>query len=262
MKHNRVIAGIFFLLCLVLMSVGTSSCGGGSGGTDGTNGSTGGPYTSIRMEAVPNAGGTAVDPTNIFVNEQIRFRLTGVNTSNIRVVIPTSNYSMTGTPGGTIDSTGLFTAAAAPTGNSGTVRVNFDATVYSLPVQVVAPQAILVGTGRTTENFPGAGIQVNALNSSGAIVASGFISTSGTIRMSVPTTAVRFTTNFSIVDVGPNFYYVRQFAYNGFDYSTTIASCTAPLPPLTNGVTTSLLSSVVFYRASNGFPPPPPNGCQ
>jgi hypothetical protein len=68
------------------------------------------------------------------------------------------------------------------------------------------------------------------------------------------------TADFSGVDPGATFY-VRQFFYNPKDYSTLISGCTAPLPALTNGVTTNLLSDIVFYQNSGGPPPPPPSGC-
>ncbi len=256
MKHNRVIAGILFVLFMAVIT----ACGGGPGPEP--TGSTTGNFTSIRMEAVVDGPNTTVDPTNVFTNESIRFRLTGLNDSSVRVVIPTSGYTMTGTPGGTLASDGLFTASNSPTGNTGTVRVTFDTLQYTSAVKVVAPEAILKGSARTTENFPGSGVQIKALNAGGATVGTGFVATDGTIRMSVPTTAVRFTTNFSIVDPGPSFYYVRQFAYAGKDYSTIISSCTAPLPALTNGVASNLATTVVFYRSTSGFPPPPPDGCQ
>jgi hypothetical protein len=260
MKHNQVIAGFLFALFLLVIT----ACGGGGPGTTSTTSttSTTGTFTSIRMEALINGTSTSIDPTNIFVNEQIKFRLTGVNDSSVRVVIPTSGYSLSGTPGGSIDSTGLFSASSSPTGLSGTVSVTFDTLQYTSAVKVVTPAAILVGLGRTTSGAPAKGVQIRALNSGGSVVATGTIATTGAIRMSVPTSAVRFTANFAAVDSVPPLYYARQFAYGGKDYSTTIASCTAPLPALTNGVASNLLTDVVFYANSSGFPPPPPDGCQ
>ena len=256
MKHNQVVAGILFVLFMMVIV----ACGGGPG-PDITSGGTAG-FSSIRMEAVVEGANTTVDPSNVFVNELIRFRLTGVDSNSIRVVIPTSGYTLTGSPGGTLDSTGLFTAGSSPTGLTGFVHVTFDTITYNLGVMVVTPAAIIKGIGRTTEGFPATGVQIKALNAAGATVSTGFVASDGTIRMSAPTTAVRFTTNFAIADPGPNFYYVRQFAYAGFDFSTTIASCTAPLPALTNGIASNLSTAVVFYRSSSGFPPPPPSGCQ
>ena len=257
MKHSGIIAGILFVLFLMTVT----ACGGG-GGTNGTDGTTGGSFTSIRMEAVLEGTSTHIDPSNVFVNEVVRFQLTGVDATNIRVVIPTSNYTLTGSPDGTLDSTGKFTASSSSSGNLGVVHVTFDTIGYQYGVRVVVPQATIAGFARTTEGFPGAGVQINALNSVGTVVGSGFVASDGTIRFSSSATAVKFTANFSIVDPGPSLYYVRQFAYGGKDYSTTIITCTAPLPSLSNGVTTNLATTVVFYRNASGFPPPPPDGCQ
>ena len=256
MKHNQVIVGILFVLFLMVIT----ACGGGGGGGNNTSG--GGPYTNIRMEAVLDGTSTSIDPTNVFPNEQVRFRLTGVDTNSVRVVIPTSDYSLGGTPGGSLDATGLFSASASPNSNTGTVSVVFETLSYNSAVRVVVPQAIISGLGRTTSGVPAKGVQIFALNSVGTVVGTGTIATTGAIRFSAPTSAVRFTANFAAIDPGPNPYYARQFAYAGKDYSTTIASCTAALPPLSNGQTTNLLTNVVFYANSSGFPPPPPNGCQ
>lgn len=257
MKYSGIIAGILFVLFLMTVT----ACGGG--GTSGSNGTTSGTFSSIRMEAVTEGTNTPIDPSNVFVNEIIRFRLTGVDSgTNTRVVIPTSNYNLTGSPDGALDSTGMFTASSSSSGNIGVVHVTFDTISYQYGVKVVVPQAVIKGFARTTEGFPGTGVQVNALNSGGTVVGSGFVASDGTIRFSTSATAVKFTTNFGIVDPGPNLYYVRQFAYGGKDYSTTITTCTAPLPSLTNGVTTNLATTVVFYRNASGFPPPPPDGCQ
>ena len=258
MKHNRVIAGVLFVLFMVVIM----ACGGGGPGPGTDNGTTSGTFSQIRMEAVQSIAGTTVDPSNIFVNEQIQFRLTGLDSTLNRVVIPTSGYSLTGTPGGALDSTGLFVANSSPSGSTGTVRVTFDGIQYSTIARVVTPAAILTGTGRTTDNFPARGVQIQALDSGGAIVATGLVASDGTIRMSVPTTAVKFTTNFQLVDPSSPFYYVRQFAYAGKDYSTIITNCTAPLPALTNGAASNLLTALVFYRNASSFPPPPPDGCQ
>jgi hypothetical protein len=252
MKHNQVIAGILFALLMVVIV----ACGGGGGPT------TGGTFTSIRMEAIINGTSTSIDPTNIFTNEQIQFRLTGVDENSLRVVIPTSGYSLTGTPGGTLDSNGLFSAGSSPTGFTGTVKVTFDSVQYTTAAKVVVPDAVIAGLGRTTSGAPAKGVQIWALNSSGTVVGTGTVATTGAIRFSVPPTAVRFTTSFAAIDPGPNFFYVRQFAYGGLDYSTTIAGCTAPLPTLTSGVTSVLSTNVVFYAISSGTPPPPPDGCQ
>ena len=247
----------------MLMAI-TACGGGGTGGTNGTTSttSTTGGFTSIRMEAVLDGTSTAIDPSNVFVNEHVRFELTGLDSTSTRVIITSSGYSLTGSPDGTLDSSGLFTASSTTSGGLGIVHVTLDGTPYSYGVKVVSPEAIIKGFARTTDGYPGAGIQIRALDTSGALVGSGFVASDGTIRFSSPVTAVKFTTNFSIVDGTPPFYYARQFAYAGKDYSTIISTCTAQLPALTVGVASNLATTVVFYRNSSNFPPPPPDGCQ
>ena len=230
------------------------ACGGGGPASNQIVG----PVVSVRLEALIDGTTTVVDPTNIFVNEHVQLRLTGVDTGTVgqpRVVLPTNNWSMTGFPGGSLTVAGLFTADASPTGNFGSVNVTYDGNSYTSPIRVVAPAAVIAGRGRFTNGAPAIGVEIDALNSSGTKVATGLVGGDGTIRMSVPTTAVKFSATF------PNSSYVRQFAYNGLNYSTLVAGCTAPLPSLTNGVTSNLLTNVVFYSTFDASPPPPPDGC-
>lgn len=256
MKHR------FTLWIAVVALVSTIIACGGSGGTTPPVDNT--IYVSVRAEAVLVSTGASVDASNIFVGEQVQFRLTGVdstNTSGPRVVIPNTTWRMTGSPGGSLSSSGVFTAGSTAGTSNATVTSTYQTNDYSLLTRVVAPQAVIRGRGRLTDGRPTARIQILALNSTGGIVATGNVSSDGTIRMSVPTTATRFTADFSGVDPTATFY-VRQFFYNGFDYSTVINNCTAPLPTgLTNGSVTNLASDLVFYLNSGGPPPPPPSGC-
>ncbi|MBI1331909.1 MAG: hypothetical protein JST12_17895 [Armatimonadetes bacterium] len=252
MKNHRVVAGVLFALLIIVLS----ACGGGGGG-GGTTGYVG-PITSIRLEAIVEGTSTVVDPSNIFVNEQVRFRLTGIDEGTIgqpRIVLPSGAWTLTGTPGGTLASDGLFSANSTPTGFFGTAKATFESINYTSSVRVVAPEAIMVGHGRLTNGNPTPNVQIQALNSSGTVVATGLVGADGTIRMSVPTTAVAFTTAF------PSDYYVRQFSFAGKDYATTVNGCFAPLPTFTLGQTTSMSTDVVFYSTFDTSPPPPPDGC-
>lgn len=263
MKQNRIIAGIIFVMLLALIV----ACGGGGGtpGTTGTTATTGivGPVTGVRLEAVTEGTSTIVDPTNIFASEVVRFRVTGIDTGQTgspRVVLPGTTFNLSGNPGGTIQSNGLFTASATPTGSFGQVTTSYSGTSYASSVRVVAPQAIVQGTAIINTGQIPAGVQIQALDVSGTVVATGLVSSGGTIRLSTPTSAVRFTINFNLVDPS-NGYYYRQFKYNTKDYSTLIPDCTAVLPALTSGVTSNFASQVLFYASSSSTPPPIVNGC-
>lgn len=236
------------------------ACGGGGGAPTNPNPDPG-PFTQIRLEAVSTTTGQFVDPTNIFTNESITFRLSGINSNNQRVVISTSGWGITGVNAGVLQSNGNLVASANPTGVTGTVSVTYDTIQYSGLVRVVSPQAILTGRIRLITGTLVGRVGIHCLNSSGTVVATGMSAADGSVRLSVPTTAVRFRTDYSIVDPAATFY-VRQFAYNGRDYSTSISSCTAALPTLVNNAITNFVTDVVVY-SSQDFqnPPPPPNGC-
>jgi hypothetical protein len=251
---------LFLWIAAVTILLVITACGGGGASVPTPNP---GPFVSVRIEAVLTTGSSSVDASNIFPKEAVTFRLTGIgqnDTTQTRVTIPTTGWTSTGTIGGTLSTNGSFVANDTPPGSSGTVKITYDGSNYSLLTRVVQPEAILKGKGRLTDGRPTAKITIQALNSSGNVVAFGNVAADGTIRMSVPTNATRITADFSGVDPGATFY-VRQFFYNTKDYSTLISGCTAPLPALTNGVTTNLLSDIVFYQNSGGPPPPPPSGC-
>lgn len=255
---NRLIS---WIAVIALIST-ILACGGSGGGP--TTPVDSRIFVSVRAEAVLVSSGAGVDASNVFTGEEIQFRLTGVDsvdTSGPRVVIPNTSWRMTGNPGGSLTSAGVFNAGVTAGAASAVVTSTYQANDYSLLTRVVSPQAVIRGRGRITDGRPAARIQILALNATGAIVATGNVASDGTIRMSVPTTATRLTTDFSGVDPSATFY-VRQFFYNGFDYSTVINNCTAPLPSgLANGVSTNLASDLVFYLNSGGPPPPPPSGC-
>jgi hypothetical protein len=263
MKANHVASVLFVLFSLVLIA-----CGGGSPGDPG--GTTGdcpviiGPVTSIRIEAVKEGTSTVVDPTNIFINEQIRFRITGIDTGAVgqpRINLCAKNFSLTGTPGGTFNTDGLYIAPSIATGSLSTVQVTYNSVTYTSALGVVVPDAILTGRVRLSTGSGAPRIGINCYNAAGAIVAAGFTGADGTIRMSTPPSAVKFSTDFSAVDPESKFY-VRQFTYNAKSYSTVIVGCIAPLPVLATGNTTNLLSDVIVFASSGSNPPPPPDGCR
>lgn len=264
MKHIRLAAVIPFLLLLIIIT----ACGGGGGtGTSSTSttSTTGlvGPFSGIRVEGLLN-GSSMVDPNNIFVNETVQFRITGIDEGQLsqpRVVLPSSGWNLSGSAGGSLTSAGLYTAPATASPSSGSVLVTFQGSTYGAAILVKNPQAILKGKARLRSGVPtqtnlalNTNVTIQALDSSGTVLASGRPAPDGTIRIGLPTTSVKFTFALSSN-------YAKQFAYNGLDYSTLIAGCTAPLPTLTAGNTSNLLTDAVLYANNEGTPPPPPDGC-
>lgn len=251
MKAAKILLFLFFTIALF-------ACGGGGGGT-----STPpiGSYNSVRLEALVTGSSTGIDPTNIFTSEQVTFRLTGLpDAGGSREVIPITGWTSTGSIGGTLNSGGTFVASATPGGGSGTVQITFQSETFRTTVRVVTRQAEVRGFCRLTDGRPAPRIGVHLLNNAGAIVATGLVASDGNIRISAPTSATRLNLDFSTVDPSALFY-IRQFFFNGVDYSTVISGCTAPLPTLTSGAVTNLATNIVTYAISTGPPPPPPSGC-
>jgi hypothetical protein len=260
---NRLVGILFVVFATALLACG----GGGSPGGGSTTGDCPDPVgtvVSVRLEAVQEGTSTVVDATNIFLNEAIRFRITGIDTGatgSPRINLCATGFTLSGSPGGTLSTDGAYVAPATASTSTGVIRVTYAGTTYTLSVRVVAPEAVIAGRIRLSTGSDAPRIGVKALNSSGSVVASGFSGADGSIRMSTPTTAVKFTLDFNDVDPAAT-YYVRQFTYNNKSYSTVISGCVAPLPTLTAGSTTSLLSNVLVFQASGSNPPPPPDGCQ
>jgi hypothetical protein len=248
---------ICFLALLII------ACGGGGGG--GTSGTTSGPFSSVRIEAVLSGTETMIDPNNVFPSETVQFRITGIDesvASRPRINLNATGFTLVGSEsGGTLTTSGLFAAGSLPGTATGTVQVTYSGSLFTSPVRVVAKDAVLTGLVRLTSGTPAPRVQIRALSSALSVVATGFTAPDGTFRMSLPPTATKFTVNFDTADPTRTFY-VRQFAYNAKDYSTSISSCVAPLPALTTGSTTALLTAISVYQLLPNNPPPPPNGCQ
>lgn len=254
---SKITRVLFALLCVVLIA-----CGGGGGTTDGGSGGVG-PFSSIRLEAVLDGTTTQIDPTNIFLGEKVKFKLTAIDggvVGNPRVTLNVNNWSMSGTPGGTLSSNGSYSGSATPSPSVGTATASAEGLTFTTSVRVVQPRAVLTGKIRLTTGQGVSKLQIQALDPSLNIVATGLSGADGVIRMSVPTNATKFNVDFSIADPTV-IYYIRQFAYSGKNYSTGVSGCVAPLPTLVNLMTSPLASDIAIYQANPNFPPPPPDGC-
>jgi hypothetical protein len=248
---------LFALLCVALIACG------GSGGPDLPDSGGVGPFSSIRLEAHLDGTTTVIDPTNIFVGEKVKFKLTAIDggvVGNPRITLNINNWSMTGSPGGTLSANGTYTGSSSASASTGTATASVEGLTFTTGVRVVQPQAVITGKIRLTTGQGVSKLQIQALDASANIIATGLSGADGVIRMSLPTSATKFNVNFSIADPGV-IYYIRQFAYSGKDYSPGVTGCVAPLPTLTNLAITPLASDIAIYQASPTFPPPPPNGC-
>jgi len=242
---------------LVLGLVTLWNCGGGGGGTPSPTNPIEG-LSNVRIEPVLIASNTPIDPLQIFVGDEVRFRLVGRNASNETVYVNVDGFTATSSASGAVATDGTFTAVTA--GSSFSVQVTVGTSSFATAAQVRTTDVVLTGRLRTQLGFPAARVTVQCLNSSGSVVATANASSDGSIRMSTPSTATRLNVSFTTADPGATIY-ARQFFYNTLDYSTLISGCTAPLGPLTAGTPYSLLTDIVVYQLVGATPPPPPNGC-
>lgn len=242
---------------LVLGLVTLWNCGGGGGGTPSPTNPIEG-LSNVRIEPVLIATNKPIDPLQIFVGDEVRFRLVGRNASNETVYVNVDGFTATPTSSGTVATDGRFNAVAASSAFS--VQVAVGTSSFATSAQVRATDVLLTGNLRTQLGFPAARVTVQCLNSSGTVVASANAASDGSIRMTTPSSATRLSVAFATADPGATIY-ARQFFYNGSDYSTLISGCTSPLGPLSSGTPYSLLSDIVVYQLVGSTPPPPPDGC-
>jgi hypothetical protein len=233
-------------------------CGGG--GSSGGNGGGTGTLNDIRVESVFAADpGTIVDPLNIQVGDTIRFQVVGYDDNDNRVILNASNWRTTDAArqAGQLTQAGVLTATASSNGTRYTVSANAAGAVRSRQYEVRPSQARV--RGRVVDATSGLGIdniQVRFYNDAGTVVGSVRTAFDGTFLASVPLAATRFHLDPQTV---PNAYY-NSYSFAGLRYAPTIGTCTAPLPPLSMGLTTNLPANISLPRAS-GPPPPPPTGC-
>ena len=260
----------FYFPLAVAIIVLSAACGGGGGGSSSTNststsGSTG-TLNPIRAESVlANNAGQIVDPKNIQVGEAIQFQVVGYNTTTFaRTVLSSSLWSTndSASAAGTLSSSGLFNATASTGGVSYTATGHANATTYPLVYAVKPVQALVTGVIRDSNNFASSRVTIVFYTISGAEVGRASSAFNGNFRASVPTSAKRF--NIDPASLDPSFYF-QSFSFLSKRYTTLeTATCSAPLPALTNGTTTNIGGITIDAAKTNGVsnpPPPPPDGC-
>jgi hypothetical protein len=226
------------LLLLALLGLCFLACGGGGGGGGGGG---------IQVDLQPSSA-------TVGRNGQVNFVATVQNSAD-------QNVSWTASAG-SIAPTGPNTATYTAPNSAATATVTATSVADptradSSTVNVVAGVATV--TGRVVQqnsSFGIGGIVVEFRDSSGATVATATTNSSGNFSAAVPTSAVRFHLRNSSIP----FSYYKQFTYNSLRYATTISTCSAPLPSLSEGGNFPLATTIAL-PPSSGPPPPPPNGC-
>ena len=252
---------LFVLLAVLIVAIACGG-GGGGGGTGVTDGSDGG-FVTVRAEAT-QAGNTGhqVDATNIQVGQSITFVVAGYDSSNVRTILTSTNWTTTdnGNTVGTLSADGSFSATAA-SNSTFTATGSANGTTYSINYKVHPVQATATASLIDQNGAPAANVKVLFYNGANVVVASATSAFDGSLTASVPTSAVRFNIDPTTL---PTSLYFKSYKLHGLRYSALITSCTAPLPALTNGVSTNIGAIIIDVLMTGGIvnpPPPPPDGC-
>ncbi len=224
------------IVVLVLLAVCFLAYSGGRGGAGG-----------VSVNLSPSS-------TTVGRNGQVNFVATVSNATNQNVTWAISAGSINPTGVGTA----TFTAPNAAASVSVTATsVEDPSKSDSSTVTVVVGVATVTGRIlRSGSSLGLANIVVEFRDNTGATVATATSNSSGNFSAAVPTAAVRFHLRNSTMPAG----YYKQFNYDSMRYATTIATCSAPLPALTEGQSSALNTNITVAPTSQP-PPPPPNGC-
>lgn len=257
--------GFAWVVCaLGLIVIGCG--GGGGGGTSSTSNPTtsnptGGNATDLRIYA-PVGGGIFVDPGNVAVGENLDFNVYGLDSNRDVVQVTASNWTTDApTTVASLDANGVVAGISASNNTYG-LGASAQSTSLSSQLKVRPAEARVTGTlttgaGNSTDPaLPVAGGIIVFYNEAGTTELGRAVTAhNGTFRAVVPVTARRYT-----VQVGAGSTYHQTFSVGSSGYVGNESTCYAPVPTLTNGVTTALPGSIRLYRKALG-PPPPPSGC-
>lgn len=217
MSDRKVIVAVLVALLAAILVVG---CGGGGGG--GSTGGGGGGGNTYAVEAYFTADPTAfVDPTNMMVSDQVTFVLASYDQNGVRSVVSGVTWSTNDTTAqaGTLDpSTGAY-SALSPSAQTYKVTTSFGGTAYQASYAVTPLQARLYGKIVNITNAAGVpAIKALFFDGSGTQVGSVTSANDGTIRASVPTTAVSMNLDPNSIPLA-SFY--RAFSYIGIRQGKT-----------------------------------------
>ncbi len=258
MKKSYLLA----LLAILILAIACGGGGGGGGGGSASAGGSSGSFDTIRAEAANAADPShQIDALNITVGQTIQFEVVGYK-GNARTVLTSSAWTTTdnGSTVGSLTTDGLLSATASSastftaSGKSGGVTYNINYQVK--PVQATVTASLIDNNGAPAPN-----IRVKFFTAGGVQVGSATSAIDGTLSASVPTSAVQFNLDPATVSAAK---YFRSFKLHGLRYTELESSCDAPLPPLTNGVTTAIGAVILDALKTGGLinpPPPPPDGC-
>lgn len=230
-------------------------CGGG--------GTSGGPPPPniVRYAVEATKGGVIIDPTNIAAGETVQFVVAGYTASNQRTVVSSSEWSLdaTGQSEGSISASGQFAATTAGPAFNVFAMSGGQQRIGVAQVRA-AGQAFVTGRLIDGRGSNLSGLRVDFYDATSALVGTSFTQYNGTFRAIVPVSAVTFEVSKNYIPVG----YYKEYFYAS-KWFLPLGLCRAPLPLLTAGVSTALLTDVTVppttFNGSSLPPPPPPSPC-
>jgi hypothetical protein len=147
----------------------------------------------------------------------------------------------TGCGGGGGSSSGGTTATGSTDGNT-----------TSNPTSSIQGQVVRAGS---SIGIPG--IRVVFYDASFNLVGEATTRSNGWFDANIPSSATRFHLDPNTISLS---FYNRAYKYGTLWYSPLITTCTAPLPPITQGVLTTLPNNPIQVPLKSSVPPPP-SGC-
>lgn len=220
------------LLALLLLG-----CGGGGGSPS--------PGGGVSISLTPTAA--TVGP-----NGQVDFVATVTGSAN-------QDVSWAATSGSFV-ATGVGKATYTATSVNATVTASSiaDPTKFkTASVTIAANLATLKGRVQQNDTSGGiAGVVIDFYDIGGTVVGTATTPSSGNFTLAISPTAVTFQVRPASISSG----YYKAYKYNTKHYAPLVLSCRGPIPALTAGTTTNLVTPIVLSRTYEA-PPPPPDGC-
>ncbi len=236
-----------------------AGCGGGGGG--GGGGTTPPNYTAYQVTLVTTSNTSQmVDAGTLFVGDSIQLEITARDSHGNLVVVPASGWATTAPPSvATVTSNGLLTAVGPSAGSAYTVSVHVGGSIYQVNINIVAKQNVVTGLVRNTSNTGIQYVGIQFYDATKHLLVQTKTTRDGRFRVSVPSTAARFTIDMSIPDPSSAYYYT-QFNYNSDEFLEGTV-CLAPLGITLSSANPVQMASDVIPDLKTFGPPPPPTGC-
>lgn len=258
----------FAILAAALLLL--ASCGGGGGGTSGGGGGGGGgglagdvitlgaaaPAAGDYIEMIDGRAG-AIDPYSLRPGSQVKLVVARYSSTGARTTLAATGWVQTGATAAQVAlaSNGNLDALAV-TPRPFTVSCTVGGSTFTQKMKVSNDAATIRGYVRAEGTLAGLKYQaVEAVNSSGQIIAGAMTGDGGFFTMRIPTGVAGISLDKDKVNTT---LYYRQLRYNSRDYATDATACAIKLTGVGTG-TYNLPHSILLLRKGTGPPPPPPN---